>query len=80
MHMRMIILSALLGLGVGLAGVPAANAAPVSGLSSSAVEGGLLQDVQYYRGGRRGCRSVTVCRRGHHGRRCHVERVCRRGW
>ena len=79
--MRMIILSALMGLGIGLAGVPAANAAPISGLSSAAVEGNLLQDVQYYRG-RRHCRSVTVCRRGHHGRRCHIERICRgyRGW
>ena len=39
--MRVIILSALMGLGIGLAGIPAANAAPISGLSS-AVEGGLL--------------------------------------
>ena len=43
--MRMIILSALMGLGIGLAGIPAANAAPISGLSS-AVEGSLIQDVQ----------------------------------
>ena len=78
--MRMIILSALFGLGVGLAGIPAANAAPMSGLSSSAIESGsLIEDVQYY-GRRRHCRSVTVCRRGPYGRRCHVERVCRRGW
>jgi hypothetical protein len=76
--MRMIILSALFGLGVGLAGIPAANAAPISGLSS-AVEGSLVQDVQYYRGYRR-CRAVRVCRRGPWGRRCHIERVCRRGW
>ncbi|MDI1347108.1 MAG: hypothetical protein PSV22_23910 [Pseudolabrys sp.] len=76
--MRMIILSALFGLGVGLAGIPAANAAPISGLSS-AVEGSLVQDVQYY-GGRRHCRAVRVCRRGPWGRRCHIERVCRRGW
>ena len=47
--MRMIILSALMGLGIGLAGIPAANAAPISGLSSTAIEGSLLQDVQYYR-------------------------------
>ena len=77
--MRMIILSALMGLGIGLAGIPAASAAPISGLSSTAVEGGLLQDVQYYRG-RRNCRSVRVCRRGPYGRRCHIERICRRGW
>lgn len=78
--MRAIILTALFGLGVGLAGIPAANAAPISGLSSTAVEiGSPVEDVQYWRG-RRGCRSVTVCRRGPYGRRCHVERVCRRGW
>lgn len=76
--MRMIILSALFGLGVGLAGIPAANAAPISGLSS-AVEGSLIQDAQYY-GYRRHCRTVRVCRRGPWGRRCHLERVCRRGW
>ena len=75
--MRMSILSALMGLGIGLAGIPAANAAPISGLSS-AVEGSLIQDVQYY-GGRR-CRAITVCRRGPWGRRCHVERVCRGRW
>jgi len=81
--MRMIILSALMGLGIGLAGIPAANAAPMSGLSSSAVEGSLVQDAQYYGGGyrsRRNCRAVRVCRRGPWGRRCHIERVCRRGW
>ena len=53
-------------------------AAPISGLSS-AVEGSLIQDVQYYGYGRR-CRSIRVCRRGPWGRRCHIERVCRRGW
>ncbi len=76
--MKVIILSALMGLGIGLAGVPAANAAPVSGLSA-AVEGSLIQDVQYYRPRHRvRCRSVRVCRPGYYGRRCHIERVCRR--
>ncbi len=75
--MRMIILSALFGLGVGLAGIPAANAAPISGLSG-ALESSLIQDVQYY-GGRR-CRPVRVCHRGPYGRRCHIERVCRGRW
>ena len=82
--MRTIILSAIVGLGIGLAGIPAANAAPMSGLSSTALEGGSVLDVQYY-GGRRDrnwrrphCRSVQVCRRGPYGRRCHIERVCRR--
>ncbi len=79
MHMRVVILSALMGLGIGLAGIPAANAAPISGLSSALESGNLVQDVQYYGGGRR-CRAITVCRRGPYGRRCHVERVCRRGW
>jgi hypothetical protein len=78
MQMKVIILSALMGLGIGLAGIPAANAAPISGLSSG-VEGSLIQDVQYYRHRTR-CRSVRVCRRGYYGRRCHIERVCRRGW
>jgi len=82
--MRMIILSALLGLGIGLAGAPAANAAPISGLSSSAVEGSLIQDAQYYRPRyyrprpRVRCRSVRVCRTGYYGRRCSIQRVCRR--
>ncbi len=78
--MRVIILSALLGLGIGLAGVPAANAAPISGLST-AVEGSLIQDAQYYYRPRHRvrCRSVRVCRVGYYGhRRCHIERVCRR--
>ena len=77
--MRMIILSALMGLGIGLAGVPAANAAPISGLSSTAVEGSLIQDAQYYRPRHRArCRSVRICRTGYYGRRCHIERICRR--
>ena len=77
--MRMIILSALMGLGIGLAGIPAANAAPISGLSTAA-EGSLIQDVQYYRGGYRRCRAIRVCRVGPYGRRCHIERVCRGRW
>lgn len=84
--MRMIILSALIGLGIGLAGIPTANAAPISGLSSTAIEGSFIHDAQYYR--RRHyrhrprvvCRTIRVCRAGYYGRRCHIERVCRRGW
>lgn len=81
--MRTIILSAIVGLGIGLAGVPAANAAPMSGLSSAAIVDSLIvQDAQYYRRDRRwrrpNCRSVQVCRRGPYGRRCHIERICRR--
>jgi hypothetical protein len=78
--MRMIILSALFALGVGIAGAPAASAAPISGLSTPAASGSMIQDVQYYR--RPGCRMVRVCRysRYYHRRVCRVERVCRRGW
>jgi hypothetical protein len=76
--MRMIILSALFAVGVGLTGIGAASASPIgSGIGTAAESGSLLQDIQYYRRDRR-CRSVTVCRRGSFGRRCHVERVCRR--
>jgi hypothetical protein len=78
--MRVVILSALMGLGIGLAGIPAANAAPISGLSSSAItDASQVEDVQYYGRRRGGCRSVQVCRRGPYGRRCHIERVCRGG-
>jgi hypothetical protein len=77
--MRVVILSALMGLGIGLAGIPAANAAPISGLSSTAVDSSLITDVQYY-GRRPRCRSVQVCRRGPYGRRCRIERVCRGRW
>jgi hypothetical protein len=71
--MRMIVLSALFALGVGLAGSTAASAANVgSGINNAASTATLLQDVAVR------CRRVTVCRRGPYGRRCHVERVCRR--
>lgn len=75
--MRMIALSALLALGLGVAattGASAAPAAPATGLSQTLDinSSSLLQDVAVR------CRRVTVCRRGPYGRRCHVERVCRR--
>ena len=75
--MRMIILSALFAVGVGLAGATGASAAPAApGTAPAANSSSLLQDVQYYR--RRGfCRMVRVCRFGPWGRRCHWERVCR---
>jgi len=78
--MRKIVLSALFAIGVGLTGVSGAVAAPISGLNTdAAATASLLDQVQYYRGRHRTrCRSVTVCRRGPYGRRCHVERVCRR--
>lgn len=72
--MRMIALSALLALGLGFAATTGASAAPATGLSQTLDinSSSLLQDVAVR------CRRVTVCRRGPYGRRCHVERVCRR--
>lgn len=76
--MRKIVLSTLFAIGVGLAGVSGAVAAPISGLNTdAAATASLLDQVQYYRGRVR-CRNVKVCRRGPYGRRCHIERVCRR--
>lgn len=76
--MRMIVLSALFAAGVGLAGMGGAIAAPASNVLNGAMNSSstLLEQIQYRRGHR--CRSVQVCRRGPYGRRCHVERVCRR--
>jgi hypothetical protein len=75
--MRMIILSALFAVGVGLAGMGGASAAPgAPGIGAAANSSSLLQDVQYYR--RRGfCRAVRTCRFGPWGRRCYWTRVCR---
>jgi hypothetical protein len=82
--MRMIVLSAVLALGVGLAGTAGVSAAPGgTGLGEAAQNATLLQDVQYYRRHYRRyhrrsyCRSVRVCHRSYYGRRCHWERVCR---
>lgn len=83
--MRTILLSAVLGLGIGLAGIPAASAAPVVGLSTPIEAGSLVEQAQYYyrrRGYHRrhnSCRNVRVCRVNSWGhRRCRTERVCRR--
>jgi hypothetical protein len=75
--MRMIALSALLALGLGVAATTGASAAPVTpaaGMSKALNTTSLLQDVAVR------CRSVRVCRRGPYGRRCRIERVCRRVW
>ena len=88
--MRMIILSALFALGLGIAGAPSASAAPMSGLSNAALANPLIEDAQYYRRDRRRyrrsrryrrprCRNVRVCDRTIFGRVCHYERVCRGG-
>ena len=78
--MRMTLLSALFALGVGLAGVSAANAAPaaaIDGANASLVT--QVQTVIVVDPHRRRCRSVRVCRVGPYGgRACHWERVCRR--
>jgi hypothetical protein len=71
--MRIIMLSALFALGVGLTATTAASAAPIgSGLNNASTET-LIEKAAY------GCRRVTVCHRGPYGRRvCDVRRVCRR--
>lgn len=75
--MRMIILSALFAAGIGMASTVGATAAPAAnGINNAAGQSSLLEQIQWRRGYR--CRSVTVCRRGPYGRRCHTERICRR--
>ena len=78
--MRMTLLSALFALGVGIAGVSAANAAPAAAIDGTA-NAALVQQAQaviVVEPHRRRCRSVRVCRVGPYGgRRCHWERVCR---
>ncbi len=77
--MKMILLSALFAVGVGLTGMGGASASVGgSALNNAANASSILDEVQYGYRNRRHCRSVTVCRRGPYGRRCHVERVCRR--
>ncbi len=83
--MRMIILSALFALGLGIAGAPSASAAPMSGISHVPEANAQVQDVQYYRRRyrryvRTHCRNVRVCRysRYYHRRICRIERVCYR--
>jgi hypothetical protein len=79
--MRMIALSALFALGVGLAGTTGASAAPVAGLgllNAPTASESLVEQAQYYRG-RGHCRTVRVCSRGSYGRRhCRMRTVCGR--
>ncbi len=73
--MRMILLSALLALGLGFAATTGASAAGVlgaAGLSAAADSTSLVEQARVR------CRNVRVCRIGPYGRRCRVERVCRR--
>ena len=78
--MRMTLLSALFALGVGVAGVSGANAAPAAIDLNAAANASLVQQAQVVivEEGRRRCRQVRVCRIGPYGgRHCHWERVCR---
>ncbi len=70
--MRMILLSALFGLGVGLAGAPAASAAPLGGgLNGAATNFTPIEQVAVR------CRRTKSCWRNRHGRTvCQVRRVC----
>jgi hypothetical protein len=78
-QMRMIVLSALFALGVGLAGAPAASAATLGGgINNAANASSAIELAQYGYHRRRHCRNVRVCHRGPYGhRRCHIERICR---
>lgn len=74
--MRMIILSAVCALGLGLFASTGASAAPIAGLSGAA-NYTPIEQVQFRR--HRVCRVVTRCHRGFRGRRiCRTERICRR--
>ena len=75
--MRKLALLTLFALGVGLTAT-AASAAPVStgaaGLSTAGIAASLVEQTAVR------CRNVRVCRMTPYGRRCRVERVCRRVW
>ena len=73
--MRVLMLSTMLALGLGLAMSTTSHAAGLgSALNEAANSTSAVTDVQYRR-----CRTVRTCRVGPWGRRCRVERVCR-GW
>jgi len=76
--MRIIILAALFGMGIGLAGIGGATAAPAigAGINDAANASSILDQVQW----RRRCREYRVCRSGPWGRRCHWENSCRRDY
>jgi hypothetical protein len=71
MTMRLLALTALFALGLGLAGLPAANAAPAAGIGQAAVNATLIEQAAY------ACRRIKVCKMTVAGRRCAWERVCK---
>ena len=73
--MRMIMLSALFAVGVGLAGATGAAAAPgAAGINDAAKASSLIERTVLV------CRRINVCHNTAVGRVCHRERVCRRRW
>jgi hypothetical protein len=73
--MRMIILSGLFALGLGLVGTTGAQAATIgTGLDQAPHASSLLEKTALI------CRRIRVCRHVPGGRICHWERVCRRVW
>jgi hypothetical protein len=74
--MRTIVLTAACALGLGLAAMSGASAAPLASGLDTVGNASPIQQVQW-RGPR--CRVVTRCFRNHWGRRiCRTERICRR--
>jgi hypothetical protein len=71
--MRVLLMSTLFALGLGLVATAGASASTFSaGANEASKANSLIEQVQYRR-----CRSVRICRHGPFGRRCHWERVCR---
>jgi hypothetical protein len=72
--MRVLMLSTILAAGLGFAAVDNSQAASFgAGMNEAAKTNTLVDEVQYRR-----CRTVRVCRDGPFGRRCRIERSCRR--
>ena len=73
--MRMIVLSAVFALGLGLAGTTGASAAGIGlGINQAANASSLIEQTALI------CRRIKVCRRVGLIRTCHWERVCRHCW
>ena len=70
--MKAIVLAALLGLGVALAGSTGASAAGLGGgINGAAKSLSLVEQTRYY------CRNVRVCTWRYHHRYCRYVRTCR---